>query len=466
MQTRRDFLKVGASSVGCAYVAAQTPMLFGAEATAEPHFFLQIIIPGGVDPSYFFDARPLEMTAAKLIQNYSGTEAILYTGSNGQQTWRSQLMNPLMPYMNKISVINGVHMVAAFDGHPQNMNFLLTGNAFGGEGQLPHFNMTGKKLPLDYLEVGGGFFGADLQNAAGSARLSVNAARNLSEKFRNAPALAAENSVLRQMRKRTANLQNNTSGLAQASWLLDQSLDQTPQVNQLLKNINLAETKGAETMLQSISMVGELFRGGLARSAMYVFDQFRTGAFIDTHSIESAKNQPKVYGDIANDLASVMKHLSETPFDDKRSLFDVTTVMVCSEFARTMRQSASFISFESTGTDHNQYSNSFLIGGKGIRGGLVLGATDMESIAACQKEAISGAHLAVDRENLMAIGKPFNVATATVSSDRPAEYKAEHYLNCASVANALYDAFGCDKKFYRSMERNGPPVPSLKALLA
>ena len=52
-------------------------------------------------------------------------------------------------------------------------------------------------------------------------------------------------------------------------------------------------------------------------------------------------------------------------------MFDVTTVMIASEFGRTLRSLDSPI--DNTGTNHNQFSNSVLIGGKGIRGGMVIG---------------------------------------------------------------------------------------------
>ncbi len=56
-------------------------------------------------------------------------------------------------------------------------------------------------------------------------------------------------------------------------------------------------------------------------------------------------------------------------------MFDVTTVMVASEFGRTMRGAG--LPIDQTGTNHNQFSNSILIGGKGIRAGMVLGASDL-----------------------------------------------------------------------------------------
>ena len=44
-------------------------------------------------------------------------------------------------------------------------------------------------------------------------------------------------------------------------------------------------------------------------------------------------------------------------------------------FGRTMR--APDMPIAATGTNHNQFANSILLGGKGIRSGLVVGASDL-----------------------------------------------------------------------------------------
>ena len=72
-------------------------------------------------------------------------------------------------------------------------------------------------------------------------------------------------------------------------------------------------------------------------------------------------------------------------------MFDVTTVMVASEFGRTLR--APDAPIDNTGTNHNQFSNSILLGGKGIRGGMVIGASDLRRR---DRRRSRKAHLALD----------------------------------------------------------------------
>src|SRR5262249_9208528 len=93
--------------------------------------------------------------------------------------------------------------------------------------------------------------------------------------------------------------------------------------------------------------------------------------FFDVHATEQAKTQPKMFASAIGKIVTLLKGLVEAPFDNRRSMLDVTTVMVASEFGRTMRSDGTV---DDTGTNHNQFSNSILLGGKGIRSGLVIGA--------------------------------------------------------------------------------------------
>ena len=108
----------------------------------DPHFFLMIVLSGGADSSYMFDARPLSMTAAGKIQNYLGKDPDPWAGRNGITAGATSLIKPLAPFKDRFSVMNGVVMTPSFDGHAQNMNFLFTGDPFGGDSFIPHLNLA------------------------------------------------------------------------------------------------------------------------------------------------------------------------------------------------------------------------------------------------------------------------------------------------------------------------------------
>ncbi|MEM7645791.1 MAG: hypothetical protein AAF203_02675, partial [Pseudomonadota bacterium] len=99
---------------------------------ADDHFFLQIIVQGGWNPTYLFDARPKEMTKNKLLVYALDEDPSVYQSINGTQCLHSSIVKGLLIQKDYFSVINGVLMATGFDGHGQNMNFLFSGNPFGG----------------------------------------------------------------------------------------------------------------------------------------------------------------------------------------------------------------------------------------------------------------------------------------------------------------------------------------------
>src|SRR5262249_28599206 len=139
--------------------------------------------------------------------------------------------------------------------------------------------------------------------------------------------------------------------------------------------------------------------------------------------------------------------------------FDVTTVMVASEFGRTMRTGNARI--DATGTNHNQFSNSILLGGKGIRPGLVIGSSDL----ADETDEASAAHVELDPVLEKAMGCPFNFDTMTSRPDLPAGFDIKDYLTIGSVVNTVYSLFGVPKEHYRALRRELPVAPVLDGLI-
>ena len=127
--SRRDLIRLGAIGAGTLLLPrGGVGPAVAAEPDQDPHFFLFVVLDGGADPSYMFDARPLSMTRAGKIQNYLGEEPGVWTGSNGAATLATRLVAPLRTFADRFSVLNGVYMTPSFDGHLQNMNFLFSGS--------------------------------------------------------------------------------------------------------------------------------------------------------------------------------------------------------------------------------------------------------------------------------------------------------------------------------------------------
>lgn len=448
---RREVLKAGLTGVSALLVpqglfAQLRPRL------NEEHFFLQVVLQGGADFTYLFDARPLAMTAAGKIQNYIGEDPLSYAGINGGATLRTKLTDPLMPFKSYFSVVNGVMMAPTFEGHTQNMNLFFTGNPFGGESFLPHLNWeSATASPLDGAINGYAY--ASVNNHGRVVPLEAQSVGALTQKLNQLPVLTAQDELAVHLRSR---LEVNGRGAGRFSGGSRQMLTAFDGVAGLHGKLNNVRTpdSGADPETQYVDFMSQLFKGNIARSAIWVVNEN-----FDTHNGASARNQPNTFGNVVALLTKIFSLLSNTPFDQKRSILDVTTVLVNSEFGRTMRIEGARI--DETGTNHNSLCNSVLIGGKGIRGGQVIGASDFAS----PTEVLSGAHLQVEPNALSLMARPFDFSTGRSRTDLPATFNVDDYLHIGSVVNTIYQSFGVDRGRWRINARGGPTAPVIPGLL-
>ena len=452
--TRRGFIKLGTFGAGTVLLpgltAAEVP-----DREQDPHFFLLVVLDGGADPSYMFDARPLSMTAAGKIQNYLGEEPGVWTGRNGQSTLATRLVAPLAPFRDRFSVLNGVYMTPSFDGHLQNMNFLFSGSPFGGDSFVPHLNAadTGHRpSSLDAVLPTAPMF-VNVNNHSGVVTLAPSALGRLSERLREGPPASADDRTGQFIRGRVMAHAGGEGRMAAGARMMLSALDQVPEVHRKLAGLRVPRSDLSQEG-QTIALIAECFRLMLSRSAIYVLrEQF------DVHDADQAKQQPKLFADAVQRIAGLFRGLVETPFDAKRSMYDVTTVMVASEIGRSMR--APDMRIDNTGTNHNQYANSVLLGGKGIRGGMVIGATDL----ADEKARASKAHLAMDPALEKVMGRPIDLATLQTRPDLGDDFAIQEHLTISSVVNTLYAMFSVPKSRHRPIGRNLPEAPVLQGLL-
>ncbi len=435
--SRRKFLKLGLAGAGTLAVfrPSSLPAAPRINTSSQAHFYLQLIVQGGWDTSYLFDARPLAMTKAGKIQNYLGEEPSSWVGTNGGSLLTTSVASALMPFRNDFSVVNGVVMTPTFIGHDQNMNQLFTGNEFGGNSFVPYLNNadTGS-TPTSLDAITSGFLFAHLENQESSVPLDPKSGSKLRSLFSALPQATPENELTNFIRAR---YQANSSGrgrFAQGTTLMRHGLEHTPTLQKVLSEIRPTDSATSPDM-QFCALFSDCFRLGIARSAVWVLTAQAQN--IDAHGSNQAKQQPQVLKELVNRIALIFKFLRETAYDSQRSLFDVTTVMVTSEFARTMRSPG--VPIDNTGTDHNNLNNTVLIGGKGIRGGQIIGASDFQSA----DEKLSPAHFEIDQYALKIMGRPFDFATASPRIDTPEKFQIADYLTIGSVVNTIYKNFGC-----------------------
>lgn len=453
--SRRNLLAFGGLGAGTlmmpwARSASASP------AADDPHFFLLIMLGGGADASYVYDARPLSMTAAGRIQNYLGKEPALVQGRNGTSCRASQLVQPLARLRDRFSVLNGVFMTPSFDGHLQNVNFLMTGDAFGGESFVPHLNIASASLSpalLDAISPTHQLL-SNLTNNANVVSLRPQSVASLAEQLRNVPPARSGDELMDFVRSRIAANAAGSGRLATGAGAMRASLALTGEMHSRLAQLQRPNPEWS-TEDQSVSLMAQCFRLGIARSALYLLPED-----FDVHSAELARRQPRMFATAMERLVTLFDGLIETPYDSKRSLLDVTTVMVASEFSRTLRSPDAPI--DNTGTNHNPYCNTFLLGGKGVRPGMVVGASDL----ADERAVASPAHLSLDPRLEKAMGRPFDFQKLQPRADSPQAFDIRDYLTVASVVNTVYSMFGVAQQRWRTVGRDLPTAPALHGLLA
>jgi uncharacterized protein (DUF1501 family) len=432
-------------------------LLQAQDRTDDPHFFLLIVLNGGADPSYMFDARPLEMTAAGQIQNYLGMAPDSLTGKNGGKTLASPLVKPLMKFTDSLSVLNGVMMAPSFDGHLQNMNVLFTGDPFGGGSFVPHLNKNGDHAgsdqPLLDAVIATEEPPVTLNNSERVVPLQAGAAGGLASHLRNVPQPAGWSPTGEFIRNRIAANAAGAGRLSQGARLMLSALDAAPAMHSRLAALP-AVNDDMSPERQCLALISETFRLSISRSAVYMPPEF-----FDVHSAGLAKQQPQLFASAISQIAALLEGMRMTSFDRTRSILDVTTVMIASEFGRTMR--APDQPLDGTGTNHNSLTNSILIGGKGIRAGMVVGESDF----AAPDEKLSLAHKISDPDLMKTMGRPFDFRTMQCRPDLPQEFRMQDYLTIGSVINTLYSLFGVPSSYYRKAEHDLPTAPVLHGLL-
>jgi hypothetical protein len=450
-------------SVGFGFLGlgAKAGLLHAEEAPElAPRFFLHINIFGGFDGSYLFDSRPRSFVTAGKKALYLKQEPTVWTGVNGGQCWATTEAMPLKEFADYFTVLNGVHMATGFDGHDQNSNFLATGNPFGGEYFVPHLNQAASPMLLDFIKTGF-FFPFETTNSQNGVPFNAFSANALVTKVK-----AASDSRLDQARRFVERrMQVAASGngkLAAGAGQMLHGLSSAPKLEKALSHMELGSPEN--TLGANLGVVAQVFKRGLSRSAFvsldFLADSRQMPVNADAHAATDAKRGSELAALVVERFIEILRFLRSNTYDEKRSLLDVTTVLLSTEFGRTMRQYG--VPVEESGTDHNSLTNSLILAGAGVRGGQVIGASDFQTV----DEAPTGAHLQLDRDQMKQMGLPFDHAAAKVRTDRPDGFRPADYLGMANVANSIMSSFGVKSTHQWLTERNGSVAPVIHGLFA
>ena len=454
--SRRDFL---ATSGGAMLVPLS---LRAAPAEAgEPHFFIHLSYFGGADNTCMFDARPADFKSRGKKADYIGRPPAVWTDDAGGRTLVADPFIRLGEHRDAFSILNGVRMAGGFDGHPQNQAMIQTGSAFGGTLFPVRLNDAGG-LPLAFI-LDGRLRGLEANSMEWGAALDPAAAAGLGSAFREGGIAPPDSGLFRFLRERYGRWSRAGGSFASGAGLLQRSLEQGPELAERIAGLEEEPAGATGELMAGLVSAGQYFRNGLCRSVILTRNYP-----LDTHDTARAQQQPETFAAIAGEIDTLFRYLKTTAFDGAAglSLLDVTTVLISTEFSRTYYQNGK--SLDVTGTNHNPLTNSVVIGGKGIRPGRIIGASDLEAVDGENRFVnLSGAHLKQDRALIKPMGRVFDPVTLQARrEEQPEEDRPEHYLNYHSVINTLYHLFGVDAAAALTPVRNGPRAPVLTGLLA
>lgn len=445
-QSRRDFLKSVGGGLSLSLLPLPTlfPMSFGMNPPQEePHFFVQIFLNGGADANSLFDARSLAMTKAGLVTNYLEEEPYEWIGSNGTKTLATSTTKPLLAMKNDFSIINGILVSDTFDGHDQSTNIYFSGNPFGGEQFIPHLNQSKSKPGLlDYLQIRDSF--ASFTNAQNSLTLNPESAGAMIKELKTIELFDDKDPAIRYLQESLKKNSASDSFFGKGSARLMESMMASPKILAMFKSMDIGFADESDANLKLFRLMSQSFQVGLTRGFFINIQEN-----FDNHDPKSAKELPKLMEKIVSFYSSFIQYLKTTPYDDKRSFYDVTTFVLGSEFTRTMRQTSAK-SIQETGTDHNGLCSWALLGGKGIVGGLVLGESDFKSA----DEKLSPVHLKLDPEKLKTMARPFDFKTNEPKTVLPEKLALTDYIQTGNVINTVHEVFQTPKELQRKPERS------------
>lgn len=347
---RRNFLKTSSVLVSGSFFSQFFPFglakAIAQTATAEDHFFVLLQVEGGMDVTLGLDPRTHGDGSDQndVFLEYSEQD-IIQAGNIRLGPAAESLKN----YYNDLLIVNGINM-RRDAGHEALRDYMASGSGDGKTALLPiEIAATTQVGPMGLL--------INNSVAAGKRRLVMTHTRELSN-------VSDANGELMQL----IDLASSNSGASFMQAVSGLISAQQPLETLAASLKKYKETNGELQDGKKDSVIAALsFQSGLSRQAILRVTNNNNPIDLDTHSNHEGRHlasQKSVWDSVAETF-SVFKSIEYKT----STLFDHTTFMVQTEFSRTP-----FLN-NSRGKDHNPYTNSILLAGKGINGNQVIGGS-------------------------------------------------------------------------------------------
>lgn len=319
---------------------------------------------------------------------------------------------PLKAHAGDFSVINGVFMSQIDNGHGASLDYISAGST----------SSTAPTLPIEIARsTTEGAFGVltDRTLSLGDRVVSSSMIEDLKE----LPKRIDLTSLLEKVAA--------TGGRTAFAEAIARVLASGAETRSFIQNL---QSFGAPESLTDGQVLAAAFMSDVASSAQLDVSNGQ----LDTHASHVGAHkleQTNVWTKVA-DLIQLFKN---TPYGSG-SLFDHTTFMVVSEFARTPALNGA------GGKDHNPMTNSVLLAGRGIKGGQVIGASRL--VTAVESSTGESYHIAY----------PIDYATFEVQRSRTPEARMIFPENVAQTVAAV---MGVDWNLFHSVPKEILPLSAL-----
>jgi hypothetical protein len=443
MQSRRDFLvKCGATGLGASLPASMQS--FAQEADEEHFFlFIElkggvhwIVATDGRDPDSLPKNEQGEFSANVMpfaiqlqpptVEEYQklmtgdfaqGANLLFPYIGTIQDSYRRGLTNQgakyclgfsgfsLEPFINEIAVVRGAYMKGTFHNTAPEM---FTGAENGGYGhwsallssalaarhgdlvldnivvENPYYTPAAANLgappikfsteALESLITASQIDGFSNWEAPGRFKLMASLSAAISPQWQQSAQRREINRILVNQFDKAADLQNRLKALVVPKG--DSSLDLRKQFDAVFPLLQAGVTRVATMCLGAPNGQNQVDGFGQfdCHQGLYHTNESGTG------SVNSHRHHLNVER-MTGDLAYILQTLKATPFGQgSKSYFDVTTVVVSSEYARPSNLSGNEASGSKGethfGNGHCYQNNNYILFGKGIQGGAWVGQND------------------------------------------------------------------------------------------
>lgn len=307
------------------------------------HFFCFILLDGGWDVTLGIDPwlQETRLDQQEVFIEYPHSDLI----SRGN-IFLGPAASPLKPWSDRLCIINGVFMGAVDNGHPAAVSYISTGNPTGSRPDLS-IEIADCRSPLPF----GVISNHSLQTKQSTTLVSTS--DDLAGLIDKENPMNFFQILLSSLHNSSSDWNRTLSALVSGNAVYDQLRAQLKKMLEQYHN------------LQASHVVAASFASQACAEAQITLKS--QSGNLDTHS-QHVGNHLQIQKGLWEQVVNLFDVFQKTPFNHS-NLFEHTTFMIASEFARTSTLNSA------GGKDHNPLTNSVVLAGRGVRGNQVIGGS-------------------------------------------------------------------------------------------